>query len=351
MHCGGQQKHRFEVPWPSRIVLPFILLFAEKAFATETAASAFRASGSPTGYFSQESPQVMAGEQLNLAIATEYTRAASTGAGQVAAADLPRDGLLSGGRVINHLGVATGLFGFLEIGARVPFVLWQDARLGQMQPSGPSAARGLSLRDIDFAAKLRLLENTGLPGLRAAIATTAALGTGVSSTFTGDHRPSAIARPRFILGYGLKRLSTSVNLGYNFRRRSELSGLRTGGELAGGMSLSYELLSERLWAQGEIYGTVPVQSRASSEPRTPAEAILGLRWAAARDWLVQGGVGSSLENRNDDVPSVRALVSVGWHGLRGSRRSAIPAGGPSTSPPTPMPLPSPNPLPRIAAAR
>jgi hypothetical protein len=85
---------------------------------------------------------------------------------------------------------------------------------------------------------------------------------------------------------------------------------------AAGLAVSYQLLPRRFWAQAEIYGAAGEKNSASNERlMMPAEAIFGMRWAIARGWVFQGGLGSGLTPAADQS-RLRALVTIAHQARR-----------------------------------
>lgn len=143
--------------------------------------------------------------------------------------------------------------------------------------------------------------------LRLTFAATPASPTSPSSSFIDSDRPST--RPRLAWTIVNNKISTEITGGYNLLRRQRLSGLRAGGEVAGGLALAYEAVPHRLWAQGEAQFAIDVERDQNRARPRPAEALLGLRWATQTGWILHGGAGTGL-GYGTGSPGLRVLMTM-----------------------------------------
>ena len=109
-----------------------------------------RPATSTSGYFSQDKGQVLGRGQLNVGLTLDFAhnplvlRDPATG-------DIVTDGGVVANRMVSHLGVSVGFFDFLELRARLPFVLFQDGHLDLVRPA--DKLNKVALSDMTFSAK------------------------------------------------------------------------------------------------------------------------------------------------------------------------------------------------------
>ncbi len=234
---------------------------------------------------------------------------------QASAAEPAEGSRIFASRLPTYPGLRTGLLARAQVAAGTPLGLFLgDRNTGGLVPDqhGPSVFRNLNL-----AANFRLVDNSPIKGFRLALTTTTALPTGSAAGVSTDVRHTV--RPRLTVGLERGRLAGFINAGYNFRRRSDLSGQSQGGELAGGVALAYEILPQRMSLQGETYAAAAVQATDTGKHPVPIDGIVGLRWAIGYQWTLQAGLGVGLVSFGREPSGMRALTSLSYQPFRQSR--------------------------------
>jgi outer membrane protein OmpA-like peptidoglycan-associated protein len=284
-----------------------VLLCAAAAHAQGFDAQIHRPTASTSGYYSQESGKVLRAGDLNVGLTLDFAhnplvlRDPDTG-------EIVTDGGVVASRLVSQLGAAVGLFGFLEARLRLPLILYQQGDLEQIRPA--ERLRTTTLGDMELLLKARLLGKPGEDGFQLALAAGVNFPTGSSSSFTGDGKVNL--RPRLIIGFQRQRLSAAVNGGYNVRPDATIpnASLAVGDELAGGLGLSYQAVPQSLWVLGEAYLARAVDAAAGARS-TPAEAVVGARYALPGPWMLQGGLGIGLSS-GVGAPGVRGILMLAY---------------------------------------
>jgi outer membrane protein OmpA-like peptidoglycan-associated protein len=229
------------------------------------------------------------------------------------------DGVVVSSRSGAQLAAAFGLLDMVELSAALPVVLTQNGN-GTLLSGSPDLDGG-ALGDVRLGAKARLLNRNAL-----------ALGLSVGTSFpTGDQDSleggaSATGRALLLLSMRAGSLHVAANAGYLVRRRSRVAGLMVDDGFVAGVGASYSLMPRKLWALGEVYANIAKSGRRSES--MPAESVVGLRYAVAGPWMVQGALGVGIGS-GYGTPKMRGVFSLAY----------APQATGVAPPPPPPPLP------------
>jgi outer membrane protein OmpA-like peptidoglycan-associated protein len=262
---------------------------------------------STSGYFSQDKAEVLGRGQLNVGLTLDFAHNPLV-LRDPASGDIVTDGGVVANRLVSHLGVSVGFFDFLELRARLPFVLFQDGHLDLIRPA--DKLKSVALSDMTFAIKAGLIGRPNQEGFHLALQASVGFPTGSKDDFSGDGAVSL--RPRLVLGIERPRLSVAINGGYNLRPKADLSatGITVGNELAGGAGLGYAAVPDSLWLLAEVYVSRATSGDAGTRD-TPTELVAGARYALPGPWMIQGGLGFGLTS-GVGAPGARGLLMLAY---------------------------------------
>jgi outer membrane protein OmpA-like peptidoglycan-associated protein len=305
---------------------------ASTAHAQSFNSETFRPAKSTTAAFSQDLTDVLGSGQVNAGLVLDYAHA------PLVLRDPSTNQVLPGGQVIStrlvgHLVAAIGLADVLELGVRVPIVLFEDGNLALLRPGSSLATTALG--DLSLGAKVALLGRPGRDGVGLALAGDVDLPTGSTNDFGSDGAVSV--RPRLIAGLKHGGVQLAVNAGYAARRRRVVASgdFVMDDQALAGVASSYAVIPDRLWALGEAAFT-HVLGTAGGWRETPGAAVAGARYALPGSWVLQAGVGVGL-SAGPGTPDLRGLLSLAH--APNLHRPAAPAAGPSPTQPAPPPPP------------
>jgi outer membrane protein OmpA-like peptidoglycan-associated protein len=210
--------------------------------------------------------------------------------------------------------VAIGILDYLEVGADIPLVLYQDG--GSFAPADAYGASGTGIGDIRLVPRVRLTPPPDGPGVAVSLALDLGLPTGDADRWRGGGlrvEPRVAVEYRFASGVGV-----AANVGYAFQDEARLLYVdmehlftwsvavdvpfRVGGDMT-------------LHALAEVDGAVSVRADELAAEEVPVEGLIGGRFSAG-PFAVHLAAGAGL---------VRGVGSPEWRILAGL---SIQAGSP-----------------------
>ncbi|HEY8208204.1 MAG TPA: OmpA family protein [Myxococcaceae bacterium] len=254
-------------------------------------------------------------------------------------ADNARVGPLVENRLGSALLVSVGLFGWVEVGADLPLILFQG-RPGDL-PGGLDPGATLSplsttgAGDFRLLAKVQILRQGDYP-VGLSLMPSLAFPSGGARAYFGDAGP--VFSPEALLSWRRERLRAGLNLGAAFRGRSQLLNQIVESEITGHAGVGYRLQAE------DGSGGPPLELEASLSGAISAlrplqstnQDHLELRGMAAYDLNTSvqlfGGAGLGL---------VRGWGTPRFRFFAGARFGQWP---PRPAPPPPPPPPPPRPV-------
>jgi len=301
------------------LVLAFLTTFgsATRVRAEGFDLGIFRPADSTTGYFSQQSAAVLPHLVPNGALTLEWGHNLLLARGAISGEILP-NGKVVRDRITGHLTAAFGLFDRVELGIRVPAVVWQDGTLVQV-PLGTARDLAASVfGDVTAALKLRVFGHRGI-GLAAGV--DASFPSGNPDAFSGSG--SVSAQPYVVLGWDDRDYSAALDVGYRIRKADSAGNIEVDDELTAGAALAANVVRDRTWAILEIYVLRGVSAH-DSVRETPAEGIMGARFRMPMSLYGQLGMGAGI-TRGYGTPQIRTIATLGY--------------APNLAPPPPPPSP------------
>lgn len=238
-------------------------------------------------------------------------------------ADGERLGDVVRNRLQLDLMAAVGLFDWVEIGAVLPVILFQDGMNLEVIGSEGSV-KTTALGDFSLLAKVplwkRLPYASGL-GLALALRTNIPI-PGAQEAFAGDgtvtFNPTALVDYRFDFGMLL-----AAQVGVHFRPGGEFLDARLGPAITA--NLGAEVPIVRRWgmtAVGGVYTNFPLLELPDTRDKIAAEGLLGLRWYA--DFGVTFTAGFNFGAAcNFGVPTFGFFLSAIWVPAKTREHEAI----------------------------
>jgi outer membrane protein OmpA-like peptidoglycan-associated protein len=158
-------------------------------------------------------------------------------------ADNQRLGSLIGSRLGGALSGSLSLYGWLEFGLEIPFILTQnrEPNIAGATFSPLTALQG-GVGDVRFVPKVRLLSQDDI-GVDVALMPSLTFPTGGQSNYRGE--PSVTFQPELIVSRALGPVRLATNLGGVIRSRATLVDEVIGSDLTGRLGVGYRFSDER----------------------------------------------------------------------------------------------------------
>ena len=216
-----------------------------------------------------------------------------------------------------ELSASLGILNWGEIGAVVPFVLFQNG--GSLEPLGSAgqSVSGMAMADIRLVPKVRLLDHKRFSGFGLAFLAPVHLPTGDDSSFNSDG--SMRIEPRLAADWRHRSgVLVALNLGYEFRKRQATLNYVSDDVIRWGAAVEVDTKWHDLRIFGNIFGALPTAkerlrtdySLSSSKISSgPIETLAGVRTplVAGLDLSVAMGIGIT----NDvGTPNFRTIASL-----------------------------------------
>jgi outer membrane protein OmpA-like peptidoglycan-associated protein len=232
-------------------------------------------------------------------------------------------------RATAHLAAAYGLWGWAELGAQLPVLLFQRGddltRYGVVRPEG-----GLTAGTPLFTLRVKLLAEREEDPVDLSLGVHAGPSVGNGAALARELRaiPSLMAGRRFGL------LRAAIDAGVMFRRRTILSpDANVQDEIGHALRLGATLssLGEGLRGEAAVLGSVPFKREGSS-----IETLAGARWPVSDSFEAYGLAGLAFGNA-PGTPDFRVLLGMAYG------RARPPSAGSIQQAPVPDPLELPDP--------
>jgi outer membrane protein OmpA-like peptidoglycan-associated protein len=202
-------------------------------------------------------------------------------------------------------GAVLGVMKFMQIGIRVPAVLYQGGDAAPDPRVDIGALESAAFGDIDLSFKItlprRLKDVVGL-----GLAFSLGVPSGGKNRFAGDGMVAAA--PAMILDFDLGVVALALNFGYRYRDGGEILDLEVGQELFINSGISVNIKSFCFLAQMQWRGSI---GHLGSENHNPVEFTGAFRYVLAGHWVFTAGAGSSV-TEGYGAPDLRVLASFGY---------------------------------------
>ncbi len=211
-----------------------------------------------------------------------------------------------------HIIGGVGLFDFLEIGADIPFILLQS---GDTIPTIPNfdvdaSNAGGGVGDARLAVKLQVARSyseESPSGAAFALVLEGLFPTGDDSRYQGDDWRFS---PKLVLdGVSVPGHRVSLNLGYTFRRETEIAGLGVGGTFDWGLAATFK--TRYVHVVPEVRGSLSVTADDIGPEEIPLEIDMTIRVLPIEQLQIQVGGGVGLF-QGFGAPDYRVLAGASW---------------------------------------
>jgi outer membrane protein OmpA-like peptidoglycan-associated protein len=160
-----------------------------------------------------------------------------------------------------------GLFDVMELNLGLPVYFLNTATVG------PQAIEGATVGDLRLRARFSLLDSEEAP-VGVAVFAQVGFPTGDDTAFTSAGQYTL--RPGVVVDTRIRRLLLAVNLSTQLQEARDFGNLNLSSELYYSAGAQYELVEDRLFVGGEVFGSSPFED-AFEENTSPLEGLLGLK--------------------------------------------------------------------------
>jgi outer membrane protein OmpA-like peptidoglycan-associated protein len=204
-----------------------------------------------------------------------------------------------------------GLWDRAEIGFVMPLVLAQKA--GDLQIiDNPSNFNSFTTADLRIVPKLKILDPQDFSGFGLGLLAPISIPSGDEGSYNSEG--SVRIEPRLVLDYQTEGgFAVAANVGFQPRGERQVLNFVNDDALKWGLGLEVPLVQDELALIGSVFGTVDVGSGVSADDgRTmPIEALGGVQWWFAEDWVGNVGAGGGLTS-GVGSPDFRTFLSIGY---------------------------------------
>jgi len=256
----------------------------------------FRPAGSPMSVFSVERSEVLGHLSFAAKLWGEYSHE------PLKFEDLQgRERPVVDGTATVSLGLALGLFDWVDVALLLPVVPFQDARF-----DGVAIENGY-VGDLRLIGKVRVLDAESWGGFGLAAGLDLSFPTGDEGAFLGDG--FLTGRPFVVADYRLGPVVLVGNLGATLRESGGLLNYRQGPSLDYGFGVVWVAVDALLHLQGELFGALPLGEAIGDDFHRPLELLLGAKVLTRKDihFTVAGGTGLSA---GVGSPAFRVMAGV-----------------------------------------
>ena len=207
---------------------------------------------------------------------------------------------------------AIGLFDYLDIGLVMPVILSQ--KTGDPEDPSPGAPQFASISsfttsDLRIVPKLKILDSKDFDGFGLAFLMPISLPTGDTDAYASEG--NVRIEPRLALDFSTDGgFVIAANIAFQPRATRRVLNFENTDAFKWGLGLEIPLV-EDLALIGSLFGTVAVGADAGTSRTAPIEALGGVQWWFAKDWIGNIGAGSGLSN-GVGAPDFRAFLSIGY---------------------------------------
>jgi outer membrane protein OmpA-like peptidoglycan-associated protein len=179
---------------------------------------------------------------------------------------------------------ALGLFDLMEINLGLPVYFLNNGSIRD------EAIEGATVGDLRARAKFSLLDSEQGP---VGVAVFAQMGfpTGDDTAFTSSGQ--YYVRPGVVVDTRIRRLLLALNLSGNIQQERDFGNLSLGSELHYSAGAQYEVIANRLFVGGEVYGSTPFEDAFEVE-NSPLEGLLGAKLRTDYNIHFEAGLGTGL---------------------------------------------------------
>ncbi|HVU53105.1 MAG TPA: hypothetical protein VHL80_20620, partial [Polyangia bacterium] len=192
-----------------------------------------------------------------------------------------------------HADAALVLWSRLRVDVNAPFVVWHDGTAGMVDGMAFAPPTSEPLGDLRLGADVRLF---GRPedGISVAAGAQVFVPTGHASAYTSD----GVARfwPRLLAAGAAGPFEWAARIGYHVRPADKCGcAIPPGDEVTGGAALGVRVAAPVLLGAEAYASTSTTSGHFAKGTASPAEALLGVHVAVARDWTLGLGAGPGTE--------------------------------------------------------
>ncbi len=205
-----------------------------------------------------------------------------------------------------------GLFDYVDIGLMMPLILSQATGDPAEDVAGAPQfgdINSFTTADLRIVPKLRILDSRDFDGFGLAFLLPISLPTGDSDAYASEGHVRI--EPRLAIDFSTEGgFAVAANVAFQPRGTRQVLNFQNTDVLKWGLGLEIPLV-ERLALIGSVFGSVAVGADKDASRTNPMEALGGVQFWFADDWVGNIGAGSGL---SDGVgsPDFRAFLSVGY---------------------------------------
>jgi OOP family OmpA-OmpF porin len=259
-------------------------------------------------WFTNESLEIKGRGRMAIGIVTDYSYRSLV--------DYRADGVVLASIVRNQLLVHPGAtFTFADrvrIGVSVPLQLFVDGgRPATVGGATYAPSEDVAVGDVRLGADVKLFGGRSATGdgIEGALGAQLFVPSGSPASYTGDGEPRFL--PRFLIAGQAGHIAYAARAGVMVRGREEAwADGRIGTEAQVGLSAGYVTANRKLLVGPELLGST-VFSKAFEARTTPAEVLLGARYAFTDELRIGLGAGLGL-TRGYGAAVARGLLAVEW---------------------------------------
>jgi len=211
--------------------------------------------------------------------------------------------------VKGEIWASLGLFDWFDIGLVMPVVLSQKA--GALLTEGGQDFDSFTTADLRIVPKLKILDSADFGGFGLGLMAPISLPTGDDTSYNSE----GVVRiePRLIIDWRSEGgFVIAGNIGYQPRKERKVLNFENEDALKWGLGLEVPLDDNgKLQAIGTVFGTVGVGAEAGATRTNPVEALAGIQWWFAQDWVGNIGGGAGLTG-GVGSPDVRIFATLGY---------------------------------------
>ena len=208
---------------------------------------------------------------------------------------------------------SVGFFDYLDVGLVMPLILSQNAGMPDAtSPGGPTFATALNsftTADMRIVPKLKILDAADFSGFGLAFLLTISLPTGDADSYASEGHVRI--EPRLVLDFATDGgFVVAANVAFQPRGSRRVLNFENTDAFRWGLGLEVPLVKD-LALIGSLYGTMAIGADASASRTNPVEALGGVQFWIAKNWVGNIGAGSGLTD-GVGAPDFRAFLSIGY---------------------------------------
>jgi outer membrane protein OmpA-like peptidoglycan-associated protein len=192
----------------------------------------------------------------------------------------------------------------------MPLVLAQEAGDVETTTSTPRTFNSFTTADLRIVPKLKIMDSADFGGFGLALLVPISLPTGDEGSYNSEGEVRV--EPRLVLDFSTDGgFVVAANLGFQPRATRNVLNFQNADAFKWGLGLEIPLVQDKLALIGSVFGTVAVNADDTATRTTPVEALGGVQFWFAENFVGNVGGGAGLTN-GVGSPDFRAFLSIGY---------------------------------------